>query len=119
VPSSLIPDLSQPLSRPSLSEVFASVPDPRDPRGVRHPLASVLVVALAAVAAGARTLLGISEWAADADRKALARLGIGADVSLPSESTIRRTLAGLDGNDLEPGSRSGWPPGSGTWPGAP
>jgi predicted transposase YbfD/YdcC len=101
VPSSLIPDLSQPLSRPSLSEVFASVPDPRDPRGVRHPLASVLVVALAAVAAGARTLLGISEWAADADRKALARLGIGADVSLPSESTIRRTLAGLDGNDLD------------------
>ncbi len=101
MPSSLIPELSQCLSRPSLSEVFASVPDPRDPRGVRHPLSRVLVIALAAVAAGARTLLGISEWAADTDREALARLGIGADVSLPSESTIRRTLAGLDGDGLD------------------
>jgi len=101
VPSSPIPELSHPLSRPSLSDVFASVPDPRDPRGVRHPLTSVLVIAQAAVAAGASTLLGISEWAADTDREALARLGIGVDVSLPSESTIRRTLAGLDGDGLD------------------
>ena len=101
MPSSRIPDLSRGLTRPLLSEVFASVPDPRDPRGVRHPLTSVLVIAQAAVAAGARTLLGISEWVADTDREALARLGIGVDVSLPSESTIRRTLAGLDGDGLD------------------
>ena len=48
------------LSRSKAWPMFASVPDPRDPRGVRHPLSSVLVIAQAAVAAGARTLLGIS-----------------------------------------------------------
>lgn len=101
MPSSLIPEPSPGLTRPLLSEVFASVPDPRDPRGVRHPLCSVLVIAQAAVAAGARTLVGISEWAADTDRKVLARLGINPQVSLPSESTIRRTLADLDGDDLD------------------
>jgi len=89
------------MSRPLLSEVFASVPDPRDPRGVRHPLSSVLVIAQAAVAAGARTLLGISEWAGDVDREVLSRLGIDAQVRLPSESTIRRTLAAVDGDDLD------------------
>jgi len=97
VPSSPIPGLSRPL----LSEVFAAVPDPRDPRGVRHSLSSVLVIAQAAVAAGARTLLGISEWAADIDREALARLGIDTHKRLPSESTIRRTLAAVDGDDLD------------------
>ncbi|WP_411284751.1 transposase family protein [Lapillicoccus sp.] len=54
VPPCLIPGLSRSLP----SEVFAAVPDPRDPRGVRHPLSRVLVIAQAAVAAGARTLLG-------------------------------------------------------------
>jgi hypothetical protein len=61
----------------------------------------LLAIAQAAVAAGARTLLGISEWAADVDREVLARLGIDAQVRLPSESTIRRTLAAVDGDDLD------------------
>jgi predicted transposase YbfD/YdcC len=90
-----------PLSRPLLTEVFAQVADPRDPRGVRHPLTTVLAVAQAAVVAGARTLVGISEWAQDADRDALARLGIGPEVVLPSESTIRRTLAVVDADGLD------------------
>ncbi len=59
------------------------------------------MIAQAAVAAGARTLLGISEWAGDVDREALSRLGIDPGVRLPSESTIRRTLAGLDADDLD------------------
>ncbi len=101
MPSSPITGHIPGLSRPLLSEVFASVADPRDPRGLRHPLARVLVIAQAAVAAGARTLLGISEWAGDVDREVLSRLGIDAGVRLPSESTIRRTLAGLDADDLD------------------
>ncbi len=101
MPSSLIPEAALGLSRRPLSEVFATVPDPRDPRGVRHRLASVLVIAQAAVAGGARTLVGISEWAADVDREALTRLGIGVHERLPSESTIRRTLACVDGDDLD------------------
>jgi predicted transposase YbfD/YdcC len=95
------------LSLRPLMEVFAQVPDPRDPRGVRHPLATVLTLAQTAVLAGARTLLAIAEWTGDADRDMLSRIGIGPDQALPSESTMRRTLAKLDANDLD--SRlAGW-----------
>src|SRR5664279_5576278 len=76
-------------------EVFAQVPDPRDPRGVRHDLATLLTLAQTAVLAGARTLLAIAEWTQDADRDMLSRIGIAADQPLPSESTMRRTLARL------------------------
>jgi len=82
-------------------EAFAEVPDPRDPRGVRHSVATVLTLTLTAVLAGSRTLLAIAEWIQDADRDALSRLGIGADQVLPSESTIRRSLAMSDADDLD------------------
>ena len=72
----------------ALLETLAQVPDPRKPRGVRHRLAGVLAVTMAATLAGARSFVAIAEWAADATPEALARLGIAAAV--PSESTIRR-----------------------------
>jgi len=88
-------------ARIPLVQVFADVPDPRDPRGVRHELAVVLTVAAAAVLAGAKTLLAVQEWVADADRDALSQLGIDPEAVLPSEATIRRTLARLDAQDLD------------------
>lgn len=84
-----------------LIEVLAQVPDPRAQRGVRHGLAGILSIATAAVTGGARSLLAIGEWAATADRNVLARLGIGPHDRVPSESTIRRTLALIDPNDLD------------------
>ncbi|MGW0840376.1 transposase family protein [Streptomyces sp. NPDC002787] len=42
------------------------MPDPRDPRGVRHALAVVLALAACAVLAGATSLLAVGEWIADA-----------------------------------------------------
>lgn len=84
-----------------LVNVFAKVPDPRDPRGRRHELPVVLTVAAAAVLAGAKTLVAVDEWLSEADRDALSQLGIEQDVVLPSESTIRRTLARLDAQDLD------------------
>ena len=95
------------LSRRPLMEVFAQIPDPRDPRGVRHDLATVLTLAQTAVLAGARTLLAIAEWTHDAARDTLSRIGISPDQALPSESTIRRTLAQLDANDLD-ARLAGW-----------
>ncbi len=89
------------VNRISLVDVFATVADPRARRGIRHRLAVVLTVATAAVLAGARSLLAISEWVAEVDRDALSQLGIDPGVVLPSESTIRRTLAALDGDDLD------------------
>ena len=82
-------------------EVFAAVPDPRARRGVRHGVAVVLTVAAAAVLAGAKSLLAVGEWVAEADREALSQLGIDPSVVLPSESTIRRILPGLDADDLD------------------
>jgi hypothetical protein len=51
---------------PSLAGHLARVPDPRDPRGVRHTLTSLLLAAVAAVLAGARSFTAIGERAADA-----------------------------------------------------
>lgn len=48
---------------PSLAEVFAAIPDPRHPRGVRHPLVSLLLLSCVAMLAGARGQLGIADWA--------------------------------------------------------
>src|SRR6266542_5935224 len=44
---------------------LASVPDPRGPRGRRHPLIAILAMAAAAALAGARSMTAIAEWAAD------------------------------------------------------
>jgi predicted transposase YbfD/YdcC len=88
-------------------EVFAQVPDPRDPRGVRHDLATVLTLAQTAVLAGARTLLAIAEWTQDAARDTLSHIGIDPNRALPSESTIRRTLAQVDADDLD-ARMAGW-----------
>ena len=49
-----------------LLEHLAKVPDPRDPRGVRHTLTSLLLAAVAAVLAGARSFAAAGEWVADA-----------------------------------------------------
>ncbi|MEU5415765.1 transposase family protein [Streptomyces clavifer] len=42
------------------------MPDPRDPRGVRHALVAVLALTACAVLAGATSLLAVGEWIADA-----------------------------------------------------
>ena len=60
---------------PGLLERLATIPDPRDRRGRRHTLASVLAVSAAAVLAGARSVTAIAEWAADAPWPVLAALG--------------------------------------------
>jgi len=53
---------------PGLAQFLAAVPDHRRAQGRRHSLVSVLSLARAAVAAGARSLVAIAEWAADAQR---------------------------------------------------
>jgi hypothetical protein len=79
-----------PAAPAGLLEAMRQVPDPRQRRGVRHGMAGVLAVALAATIAGASSFVAIAEWAADAAPGDLARLGVTGAV--PSESTIRRCL---------------------------
>jgi len=90
-----------PTSRISLLTVFQTVPDPRDPRGVRHRLPVILACAASAVLAGARSWVAVREWVAEADRDALCALGIGPGEGLPCESTLRRTLARFDADDVD------------------
>lgn len=52
-----------------------TVPDPRKRRGVRHPIEGVPVIAVCAVATGARSFAGMAEWAADTAEGVLHEIG--------------------------------------------
>lgn len=91
---------------PGLLGRLAMIPDPRDRRGRRHTLASVLAVSAAAVLAGARSVTAIAEWAADAPGPVLAALGVRRDpltrrCQVPGEATIRWVLARVDGDRFD------------------
>lgn len=116
VPSSLItaidrarlgetgPDSS---AQQDLMERFALICDPRSRRGRRHRLASVLaLVACATVAAGSDSLTAIEQWADNAPQSVLADLAVWRNPLTgrhqpPSERTLRRVLAELDGEELD------------------
>jgi hypothetical protein len=87
------------LSGTSVLAALAQVPDPRKRRGVRHSITTILALAVCAVLAGCRSFTAIGEWAANASGQILATLEV--DGHPPSESTIRRTLARLDGDELD------------------
>ena len=74
-----------------LLATLGAVPDPRDPRGVRHALPVVLAMTAAAVLAGARSFTAIGQWVADQGQDVMKQLGA-AGSERPSESTIRRRL---------------------------
>ena len=103
------PDHARPLTLgdcPGLLERLAMIPDPRDRRGRRHTLASVLAVSAAAVLAGARSVTAIAEWATDTPWPILAALGVRCDPltrrgQVPGEATIRRVLARVDGDAVD------------------
>jgi predicted transposase YbfD/YdcC len=90
----------------SLLDDLAKITDPRQRRGRRHALGAVLAVAVAAVLAGARSLVAIGEWAADAPGPVLAALGVRRDPLRrgwrpPGEATVRRVLACVDPDALD------------------
>jgi hypothetical protein len=91
----------------SLAMRLAGVPDPRDRRGRRHPLAVVLVLtACATLVVGNDCVTAIGQWAAGTDQDVLARIGARYDgwtgrYVAPSEATFRRVLSTLDGDGLD------------------
>ena len=94
------------LSRQPLVQLLRSVTDPRDRRGVRHDLLTVLSLAVTGVLAGCRSLTAIWEYATDLTAADLEALGLEAGQDLPSESTIRRVLQDLDPADVDAHLRS-------------
>jgi hypothetical protein len=82
----------------SLFVALAAVPDPRDPRGTRYPLVSMLAVAVCAVLAGACTFAAVTDWVRDLDRPAWGRLGFTDRV--PAATTVWRLLIRIDADVL-------------------
>jgi predicted transposase YbfD/YdcC len=93
---------------------LSGVPDPRARRGVRHQVTTILGLALCAVLAGTRSFTAIGEWVANASPGMLAALGSGS--CPPCESTLRRTLQRLGGDELD-AAIGDWAAGHTTQPG--
>ncbi|MFI5843870.1 transposase family protein [Catenuloplanes sp. NPDC051500] len=74
-------------------DVLAAVPDPRDPRGIRYPLASLLAMAVCAVPAGASSFAAITDWLHDLDDTGRTRLGFASGI--PAGTTVWRLLIRL------------------------
>ena len=69
----------------SLWEALLSVPDHRRSEGKRYPLASLLLIAIAALLAGRHDQLGIIRWGRRLSRDTLTAIGIGrARIPAPS-----------------------------------
>lgn len=83
-----------------LMDLLQQVTDPRRPRGVRHPVVTVVAIAVCAALAGARSFNAIAQWAQGLSREALRRLGA-KRWTPPSEPTIRRVLQQLDADRLD------------------
>ncbi len=79
----------------SLLHALSSVPDPRQARGRRHGLQSILLLAVGAVLAGARSYAAIAHWARCAEH-AVAVCG-----PTPHATTFGRVLAAIDAAALQ------------------
>jgi predicted transposase YbfD/YdcC len=90
----------RPAEPPHLLAYLARLHDPRRSCGRRHPLVAILAMAAAGVLTGARSVAAIAEWAADAPQPVRAAFGARRDAPdrwvVPTEATIRRTLARVD-----------------------
>jgi hypothetical protein len=83
-----------------LFSILATLPDPRHRRGLRYGIQSVLAIAICATLAGAKSFIAIAEWAADQSRETLRKLGSKRGKA-PSERTFRRTLDGIDADEVD------------------
>ncbi len=85
---------------PSLPAMLGRIPDPRKPRGRRHPWPALLLLVLVALLSGANSQRAIARWGRDADRRHRRRLGL-ARPHGPSLATLHRALRRVAIADLE------------------
>ncbi len=93
-PATVMPVPTSTHEHAELLEALATVPDPRNRRGIRYRLANLLTLAVCAVAAGAATFAAIADYASDLDPAARVRLGLPGPV--PAGTTWWRLLTRLD-----------------------
>jgi hypothetical protein len=82
-----------PLRLESLAEVSAQVPDPRDPRGIRHPLQGMLALVFLGLLARIREMAVLQRWAETHWDQLQAPLGFEREKP-PHATTISRAIAG-------------------------
>lgn len=91
-------------SEGSLLECFAAVPDPRDPRGIRHPLPCVLALCTAAVLCGNTQIEDVTAWVHAAAPEVLAAAGARRDARgiavAPHPDTVVRIFTVLGAQAL-------------------
>lgn len=84
----------------SLWQALALVPDHRRDAGKRYPLASLLLIAVAALLSGRRDQLGIVRWGRRLSREALEAIGVSRN-RVPAPSVWCELFQGLDIGALE------------------
>ena len=84
----------------SLLAAFGEVPDPRRPRGRRHPLSALLALSTAAMLSGARSLYAIAQWGRLQSPAVVQALGFTRDQT-PCVATLHRAFKALDGGAFE------------------
>ncbi len=76
------------------ADALDHLPDPRDPRGVRSPLAVLLGTLLVAVAGGADTMAAVAEFTVD--HQAWFRLWLPLGETVPTDDTYRLRVRRLE-----------------------
>ena len=84
----------------SLMEALASVPDPRKPRGLRHPLTAILGLTAVAVLAGMKSLEAIAQFGRDRGPALAHALGFRRGKT-PAKSTLSEIFRLLDVDAFE------------------
>lgn len=84
----------------SLLAAFAKVPDPRRPRGRRHPLPALLALSTAAMLCGARSLYAIAQWGRLQSPGVVGALGFTRERT-PCVATLHLAFKALDVSAFE------------------
>lgn len=85
---------------PSLLELFRTLPDPRDRRGLYHPLEAILGLVAVATLAGCQSLEAIAQFGRDHGPPLAHRLGFRRGKT-PAKSTLSQVLRAVDPEALE------------------
>lgn len=86
----------------ALLDVLAQIPDPRDPRGIRHPLHAILSLAVLAMLTGAKSYSAIAQFGRDKGAALAHALGFRRGKT-PCTSTFSELFRILDVRAFEAG----------------